>query len=242
MATLFISDLHLNADQPILTQQFIALLDEAKKSADKVYILGDLFDRWIGDDNTAAYLKPIYLALKNLTQEVPCYFIPGNRDFLIGEKFSQETGVQIISEPHIIDLYTIPTLLLHGDLLCTDDHAYQKYRQKTRQPRPIKRFLSTPLWFRKLVAYVARLLSLRHQKKHTLVTLDANQTEILRLLQHFGVQQLIYGHTHKPGIHYYWNQLTRLQWWVLGDWTPDHYSALWVYPDHSYQLMLEKYS
>ncbi|MFN7096576.1 MAG: UDP-2,3-diacylglucosamine diphosphatase, partial [Gammaproteobacteria bacterium] len=139
MTTLFISDLHLAVDQLELNQQFIDLLAQAQTKADAVYILGDLFDRWIGDDNKQAYLVPIYAALKTLSKQIPCYFMAGNRDFLIGQQFCQETGVTLLPDPTIINLYGLKTLLTHGDLLCIDDYRYQAYRAKTRNPATIKR-------------------------------------------------------------------------------------------------------
>jgi UDP-2,3-diacylglucosamine hydrolase len=238
MTTLFISDLHLAATQPELNRQFIVLLEQAQTEAEAVYILGDLFDRWIGDDNLQPYLVPIYAALKSLTQHIPCYFIVGNRDFLIGEQFCRETGVTLLQEPVLINLYGMKTLLMHGDLLCIDDKRYQAYRIKSRNPITIKRFLRTPLWFRKAVAATMRLLSIRHQKKQQHVILDANQNEILRQIQLSNADLLIYGHTHRPGIHLYRDGNNFKRWIVLGDWHEERYSALWVHDDGSFELMM----
>lgn len=238
MTTLFISDLHLCADQPALTQQFVSLLEQAKKNAEAVYILGDLFDRWIGDDNKQPFLEPIYATLKTLTQHIPCYFISGNRDFLIGRRFCNETGVMLLQEPIVINLYGMKTLLMHGDLLCIDDQRYQQYRIKTRNPAAIKRFLRTPLWFRKTVAATLRMLSMRHQKKQQPIILDANQDEILRQIQLHEADLLIYGHTHRPGIHFYRDGHNFKRWIVLGDWHQNRTSALWVHDDGSYELIM----
>lgn len=237
MPTLFISDLHLAANQPELNQYFINLLAEAAIKAEAVYILGDLFDRWIGDDDNQPYLQPIYAALTRLTQKIPCYFIAGNRDFLIGKHFAQTTGVTLLQEPVTIDLYGTKTLLLHGDLLCIDDQKYQAYRRKARNPSSMKRFLQLPLWLRKNIATALRWLSKKHQKQQTVTSLDANQTEVLRMMEQHQAEALIYGHTHQPGIHWYQDKASLKRWIVLGDWGKNRYSMLWVDADGQYRLL-----
>ena len=131
MTTLFISDLHLSAERPDMTACFLRFMAEDTKNIDALYVLGDLFEMWIGDDEDSPFLQQIKQAFKTLTDSgVPCYFIHGNRDFLIGKRFSHQTGVQLLPEHCVIELYGKPTLILHGDTLCIEDEAYQRYRKK----------------------------------------------------------------------------------------------------------------
>ncbi|NNM59825.1 MAG: UDP-2,3-diacylglucosamine diphosphatase [Legionellales bacterium] len=231
MAILFISDVHLAENESEITQHFIALLDEAKTKTESIYILGDLFDRWIGDDDLQSWQQPVIAALQSVTQRIPCYFIAGNRDFLLGSAFCERTGLTLLQEPMMIDLYGKKTLLMHGDLLCIDDKKYQAYRITARNPQAIQRFLWLPLFLRKAVAYFARCLSKFHQKKQQLAILDANQDEILRQLDIHNADLLIYGHTHQPGIHWYRIGNQFKCWIVLGDWHNGHYRVLWASAD-----------
>lgn len=231
MPILFVSDIHLAENEPEITEQFIILLDEAKKKAESVYILGDLFDRWVGDDDMPGWQTPIISALYSLTRVIPCYFIAGNRDFLIGSDFCNRTGITWLREPITIDLYGTKTLLMHGDLLCIEDKKYQAYRKKARNPEAIKRFLRLPLFLRRTVAYLLRCLSKLHQKNQQRIILDANQNEILHQMYVYHADLLIYGHTHRPGIHWYRVGNAFKCWIVLGDWHKQHHCVLWASPN-----------
>lgn len=237
MPILFISDLHVDKHSPKTIQSFIHVLNMAKDSADKVYILGDLFERWIGDDDEATYLAPVYTALKNCSLRMPVYMIVGNRDFLLGNAFALKTGVRFLSDPSVIEVYGEKIICLHGDTLCTDDIAYQTYRQKVRNPATIRRFLRLPLWLRRCIGNLLRILSQHQQKKQNLSILDANPETIQQLMRKYQVTRLIHGHTHRPGIHYTLTEGSIQSWIVLGDWHEDNYSALWLYEDGRYELV-----
>lgn len=132
MTTLFIADLHLSAERPDITACFLRFMAEETHHIDALYVLGDLFEMWIGDDEDSPFLQQVKQAFKTLTDTgTPCYFIHGNRDFLIGKRFSRETGIILLPEHTVVDLYGTPTLILHGDTLCISDPAYQRYRKKS---------------------------------------------------------------------------------------------------------------
>lgn len=218
MAIWFISDLHLSAEQPVITAHFLQFLAQARQQAEALYILGDLFDRWLGDDDNSAYLQPIFAGLKQLTAHIPCYFIAGNRDFLLSQGFCQRTGITLLQEPVVIDVYGTPVLLLHGDTLCTDDIDYLRYRHKIRQPQAMQRILALPLWLRKFLAILARRASRRSTRNKPAMILDANPDEIARVMRTYNVQYLIHGHTHRPGQHSLQDGDDIRHWIVLGDW------------------------
>jgi UDP-2,3-diacylglucosamine hydrolase len=201
--TLFISDLHLEAERPAITQLFLNVLADAGESIDALYILGDLFEAWIGDDDDTPFHRQIINALKAATQKgLPIYFMPGNRDFLIGHRFLAATGCQLLPDEKKITLYGTPVLLMHGDTLCTRDEAYLKWRKKARN-----RFLHTllflilPLSWRRKMAEKMRAASAQHTKKVTKDIMDVTQEEVERLMQQHHVHTLIHGHTHRPNIH-----------------------------------------
>ena len=160
MTTLFISDLHLDAERPEITALFGHFLDGQARSADALYILGDLFEAWVGDDDPSAAGALVAEKLRALVDAgVPAYFIRGNRDFLLGESFAARCGMTLLDDPSIIDLYGTPTLILHGALLCTDDTAYQQFRTQTRDPQWQAQFLAQPLQARLAFAAQARAAS-----------------------------------------------------------------------------------
>ncbi len=146
MTTLFISDLHLDAERPAIQDLFGRFIDEQARTADALYILGDLFEAWIGDDDPSATGAFVADALHGLSEAgVPVYFMRGNRDFLLGDDYARRAGLTILPDPTVVMLYGKPTLLMHGDTLCTDDVAYQKFRAQTRDPEWQRQFLSQPL-------------------------------------------------------------------------------------------------
>lgn len=222
MITRFISDLHLSESRPDITGLFVQFLRSEARESDALYILGDLFDYWIGDDDNTPFHRHIMHELKSLTASgVHCYFIAGNRDFLIGERFAAETGVTILQEPFIADLYGVPTLLMHGDSLCTLDTGYQRFRRLIRNPTLLNLLTRLPLSWRRRIAQRLRAGS-KSQKKLTaedLARMDATESAVKEAFQEAQVERMIHGHTHKPQVHDHelanGKVATRI---VLGDW------------------------
>ncbi|KJG03603.1 UDP-2,3-diacylglucosamine diphosphatase [Photobacterium angustum] len=235
MTTLFISDLHLSAERPDMTACFLRFMAEDTKNIDALYVLGDLFEMWIGDDEDSPFLQQIKQAFKTLTDSgVPCYFIHGNRDFLIGKRFSQQTGVQLLPEHCIVELYGKPTLILHGDTLCIEDEAYQRYRKKVHNKFIQWLFFRIPLSRRIKIGEKFRSKSSKNNQMKSQSIMDVTQSEVVRLMQAFHVHQMIHGHTHRPDIHSLIVDNKPASRIVLGDWY-EHGSILVVTPD-GYQL------
>lgn len=169
---------------------------------ERLYILGDLFDAWVGDDDSSGMVSRVTKSLQKLSQAgTSIYFQPGNRDFLIGDQFSERAGVKRLNDHSVIDLYGTPTLLMHGDLLCTDDIAYQAFRRKSRSPEWRRNVLSKPLILRLLVARWYRLRSYWHKHGKTLAIMDVNPQAVAQTLREHNVFRLIHGHTHRPAVH-----------------------------------------
>lgn len=222
MATWFISDLHLSPARPDIAHLFFDFLREQARNADALYILGDLFDAWIGDDDTSAFAAQVQAELRRYTDSgVPTYFVAGNRDFLIGKAFAKRTGIELLDDPSVINLYGRETLILHGDLLCTDDHSYQKFRRRIRKPWLLKLLLSLPLRTRMRIANKLRQTSKTQQplSDAELAIMDANTHTVVDYFHHYQVHHMIHGHTHRPAEHQHalgdGSQATRI---VLGDW------------------------
>lgn len=225
MHTLFISDLHLDDSRPEITALFMRFLKTDAKHAGALYILGDLFETFIGDDEKTTLQEEVCDALLKLTKHgVPVYLMHGNRDFLIGKRFAKQSGVKILPDPTIIDLYGKPTLLLHGDTLCTQDIDYLVFRKKARNVLLQKIFLAQPLKIRRLLTEKGRRISKKHNEKTPLAILDATAEEIPRLMQKHQVNQMIHGHTHRPSLHYFWLHSQPFFRMVLSDWeTTGHF-------------------
>ena len=222
MTTLFISDLHLDCTRPDISAQFLEFLEREGRRAQALYILGDLFEAWIGDDDPDPDKRRVIAGLRAVTDAgVKSFLIHGNRDFLIGKRFCRETGVQLLADGTVIDVYGRRVLLMHGDLLCIDDHAYQRLRRIVRNP---------------LVQFVMRRLTLRQRqrlaermragsKDHIASMdiaapeiMDVNEDEVRRTFVRYGVDCIIHGHTHRPAIHEMQidgHPAVRI---VLGDW------------------------
>jgi len=199
---LFISDLHLSFDKPEITRRFLDFLENRAAGAEALYILGDLFDAWIGDDDPTPPNGKIRHQLKKLTAAgTKVYLQLGNRDFLLGERFCRDTGVTLLGDYHVLDLYGTPTLLTHGDLLCTDDLPYQAFRAKSHTPEWMRSVLSKPLLLRLLAARWYRLRSFWHKRKKSQDIMDVNQQTVIRVMREFGCLRLIHGHTHRPAVH-----------------------------------------
>ena len=219
MTITFISDLHISEAQSEIGEQFIDFLGHHALKYNALYILGDLFEYWLGDDDINPYLNKIKKVLKDYTQsEIPTYFIHGNRDFLIGERFSAETGIKILSDPTIIQLNNEDALISHGDLFCTDDISYQATRKLTRDPEWQNMMLNKSIEDRKFFAFEARMKSKNHMKDLADNITDVNQTEVANTFKEFNLKTIIHGHTHRPAIHNLNIQNTDHQRIVLGDW------------------------
>ncbi|MFC4527681.1 UDP-2,3-diacylglucosamine diphosphatase [Dyella halodurans] len=220
MATLFISDLHLDDSRPQITRLFEDFLagDEAR-SADAVYILGDLVEAWVGDDDDAELPTRIANATRALRESgVPVYFIVGNRDFLLGENFAQRAGFSLLDDGTVHDLYGRPTLLMHGDVLCTDDVAYQAVRKQLRSPAWKAQVLAMPLEARRALAAKARAESRAHTGSAMEAIMDVNADAVAGTMRKAGVTRLIHGHTHRPATHRFDLDGHPAERIVLGDW------------------------
>ncbi|OOE68926.1 UDP-2,3-diacylglucosamine diphosphatase [Salinivibrio sp. IB868] len=217
--TLFIADLHLSPTRQDITDCFERFMKQEAINADALYVLGDLFEVWIGDDDNSPFHRQIKAAFSAVTEQgVPVYFIHGNRDFLIGQRFSRETGVTLLSELECIDLYGTPTLILHGDTLCLEDVDYQAFRRKVHQRWLQRLFLSLPLtWRRKIAAKMRAGSANANQQKSTSI-MDVTPQEVQRQLDNANVRHMIHGHTHRPHIHQWHQHGTAYRRIVLGDW------------------------
>ena len=219
MTTLFISDLHLEAERPEIGEQFLSFLTEEAKEAEALYILGDLFESWVGDDDPNPHYAQMKSAIRGLVDSgVPVYFMHGNRDFMIGDQFAAETGVLLLDDPQTVELYGQAVLLSHGDALCTDDVEYQQVRLMTRNPEWQAMMRTKPLEERLAFAAHARQESARHSQKVNEAIMDVNQAAVAEILRTSGVNVLLHGHTHRPAVHNVDlddRKATRI---VLGDW------------------------
>ncbi|EOC1149746.1 UDP-2,3-diacylglucosamine diphosphatase [Cronobacter sakazakii] len=202
MATLFIADLHLCSEEPAITAGFLRFLAGTAREADALYILGDLFEAWIGDDDPEPLHREIAAALRALVQSgVPCYFIHGNRDFLLGRRFARESGMQLLPEEQVLDLYGRRVLIMHGDTLCTDDAGYQAFRAKVHKPWLQTLFLALPLRLRRRIAARMRTGSKASNSQKDLAIMDVNPQAVVDTIERQRVQWLIHGHTHRPAVH-----------------------------------------
>ena len=205
MTTLFISDLHLDGTRPDITAQFLDFLEREARRARALYILGDLFEAWIGDDDPDPDKRRVIAGLRAVTAGgVKSFLIHGNRDFLIGKRFCRETGIELLTDGTVIDLYGRRVLLMHGDLLCIDDHAYQRLRRIVRNP--LVQFVMRRLTLRQRMNLAERMRagSKEHIASMDMAApdiMDVNQDEVRRTLARFGVDCMIHGHTHRPAVH-----------------------------------------
>ncbi len=201
MSTLFIADLHLSPQELAITSKFLRFLQRDAIYADALYILGDLFEAWIGDDDLEPLYDEIAVALKTLQKSgVPCYFIHGNRDFLIGERFACASGMQLLPQENVLEIYGRHILILHGDTLCADDRIYQKFRSIVRHPVTTKLFLTLPLCLRSKIATKMRYYSKKANPYKPKSFLDVSTTKVVQAMLNHGVFFMIHGHTHLPAI------------------------------------------
>ena len=219
MSTLFVSDLHLDGALPAAIDQFEVFLQGPARGADALYILGDLFESWVGDDDDDPQRSRVCNALRALADAgIPCYVCHGNRDFLLAAGFEQRTGCRIIADPTIIDLYGERVLLTHGDALCTGDRAYQRLRSVVRAAPWQRRFLRLKLATRRLLADAARAGSQAHTGMAAPEIMDASEAAVAAVLRASQVRILIHGHTHRPGIHEFALDSVPARRYVLGAW------------------------
>ncbi len=229
MATLFISDLHLEDSRPHISDLLLRLLAGPAREAESLYILGDLFEFWIGDDVLTETARNVADGIRALSESgVPCYFMHGNRDFLIGASYAGMSGMELLPESLVIDLYGSPTLLLHGDTLCTDDVEYQAFRKQVRDPDWQAAFLAQPVESRLATARQARDASKQHMAGASMEIMDVNDKAVIRAFERHNVDRMIHGHTHRPAFHKHTLEDGReARRTVLADWYESG-SVLWV--------------
>ncbi len=229
MAVLFVSDVHLSARRPQRVEAFLWFLEHMAPRAQALYLLGDLFDQWLGDDDTEDPHKPVVRALAKLAGTATAvYAMHGNHDFLLGAGFAEQTGARLLPDPSLVDVYGTPVLLMHGDSLCTDDVKYQQWRIYSRNPENQRMFLSLPMADRVERAAMIRDESSRQIQRKPEEIMDVNAEAVARTLREYGVRHLIHGHTHRPAVHTLdldGGPATRI---VLGDWYQGDSVLLWT--------------
>ena len=220
MHTYIISDLHLTPERPQIIKAFFDFLANDAPTAERLYILGDLFEFWIGDDAGGILgADPVLDAMKAISQAVDCYFIAGNRDFLVRETFTERTGFKILNDETVIDLYGTKTLLLHGDSLCTEDLAHQQFRSQMMTNESFcDGFLQMNIAERIEQAKQARLQSNEHKSAISMGIMDVAESAVLESFAKHAVIQIIHGHTHRQNTHQYDIDGVQATRYVLGDW------------------------
>ena len=218
--TLFISDLHLSPARRPMVAAFHALIRGPARRAAALYVLGDLFDVWLGDDQLR---EPMAAGVADALAELPALGVPvflqcGNRDFLLGERFAQACRAKLLPDTAVHDLYGTPTLLMHGDLLCTDDVEYQRFRAYRQDPKRRQRFLARPYFVRRAIAAVMRFGSRRATAAKREEIMDVNAGSVVAAMREHGVTRLIHGHTHRPARHELTVDGRACERWVLADW------------------------
>jgi UDP-2,3-diacylglucosamine hydrolase len=217
--TLFASDLHLDASAPWAIDAFLKFLEGPALHAEALYLLGDLFEVWIGDDDDDPANARACAGLKSLTSKgVPVYAIHGNRDFLLGQPFEDRTGVKLLPDPALVDLYGVPTLLSHGDVFCTEDPAYQQLRANVRRPAWQRRFLALTLDARRALSVAARAGSKSHTQRTVPAIMDVTPEAVTRALRATGARRLVHGHTHRPAVHEFLVDGVKAERVVLAPW------------------------
>ena len=235
MSRLFVSDVHLDASAPAAIEQFLSFLDTHAKNAEALYILGDLFEMWVGDDDSDAGKQGVASALRALTTHgVACFILHGNRDFLLGRGFCDATGCRLLPDPVVAEFDGERVLLTHGDALCVDDHSYQELRSVVRTAPWQRRFLALPLSDRELLANQARAGSRQHTSRTIPKIMDVNSDAVAQAFRVAEVRRMIHGHTHRPGIHDMVIDGTPAQRIVLGAWYEQ--GSYLVYERGTYEL------
>jgi UDP-2,3-diacylglucosamine hydrolase len=233
--TLFLSDLHLSPDRPLAVAAFHAFAGGPARKAAAVYILGDLFDWWVGDDQLRdPFIVPIAGSLRAIsTAGVPLYVARGNRDFMLGDAFAKAIGATLLPEQLRVDLHGVPTLISHGDELCTDDVEYQAYRARVRAPGFMRRVMRLPYFVRRLLAAWLRRKSSSDKTLKPEYIMDVNAGAVVDAFRTHGARRIIHGHTHRPDRHLHAVDGATMERWVLADWHDrGHYLAIDVQGIH----------
>lgn len=229
MATHLIADVHLRETQDGNIARLADYLAGPAREADALYVLGDLFDVWVGDDGSIPAHRATVDAFAALARSgVPIYFMRGNRDFAVGEAFVAESHMQIVDDPLLVDLHGTPTLLSHGDALCTDDTAHQLFRARYTDPRWRARMLRIPLWLRRMLARHARRKSTAGKTRKAAHIMDVNADTVVETMRQHGVRRLIHGHTHRPDTHCLTIDGQSAARHVLADWRSDRAEVMVV--------------
>lgn len=237
MTTLFISDLHLDEKRPDIFRAFLHFMENTAQGAEALYVLGDLFEAWVGDDDDAELARESIAAFRRLSDSgTELYFLHGNRDFLLGQRFAGETGGILLKDPCKINLYGTPTLLMHGDSLCTADTEYQTLRVQLRSAQWQQQLLSQPLDVRRQLAEQLRMASSEATSNKAEDIMDVTPDEVVKALSENNCTRLIHGHTHRPARHALTVQGKSAERIVLGDW--DQY--LWFLQADTNKLELHK--
>ncbi len=234
MSTLFIADLHLSENHPKITQTFFSFLDTKVENVDALYILGDLFEVWIGDDEHTPLMDEVARKLKlySTNNGIPIYYIHGNRDFMIGKRYAQQSSMQLLPEHHEIELYGKRVLLMHGDTLCLADMNYQKMRKVIHNPFLQSIFNLLPLHFRKKIGWKIRTASQSKKAYKNSNVMAVTQAEVERLLVKHNCKELIHGHTHQVKAHSFEIAEQQYKRYDVGDWFTN-YSYLEVTTDET---------
>ena len=235
MSVLFVSDLHLEAERPDITRAFLHFLEQRASQAEALYILGDFFEVWIGDDGMDEFQRSIAAALRRLSASgTRIYLMHGNRDFLIGRRFCREAGCQLLREGSVVELYGKRVLLLHGDSLCTRDASYQRLRKRLRNPLSLWLLRNLPLSTRRKLARKLRDASRMRTREKAAEIVDVTPEAVPQVMAAHGVHTLIHGHTHRPAVHQLQIGGQHAQRIVLGDW--DHQGWVLVVDPQGYRL------
>jgi len=218
--SLFISDLHLATERPGIVEQFFGFLAGPARGAEGLYVLGDLFEYWAGDDDFDDPLNhSVAQGFGNLVRDgTPVYFMHGNRDLLVGQEFARRAAANLLEDPTLLDLHGTRTLLMHGDTLCTDDVKYQEFRAYARHPQNQARFLAQPIAARHAEIEGLRTRNTREKLGKTAEIMDVNAQAVEQVLREHGYPRLIHGHTHRPALHVHLVDEHEATRWVLGDW------------------------
>ena len=229
---LFISDCHLDANRPGVTATLVDFLEKRAARARYLFILGDLFEVWLGDDDPAPEHQQVITLLQQLGQKTDLFFMAGNRDFLLGKTFADENNITLLDEPHLLQLDNTRVVLVHGDILCTDDHDYQALRSMVRVPEWQSEFLAKPLLERQQLAAQMRSYSIDAMAQKPMQIMDVNPAAVQNCFRDNEASIIIHGHTHRPAVHNYDSNLSRI---VLGDWGQEPSYLSWK-REHGFKL------
>jgi len=230
MAISFISDLHLDKSRPHINKYFIEYLNHLDDSVSDLYILGDLFEYWVGDDDPMDGLQEVRNAITGLGEKINIWYMHGNRDFLVTKSICKDLKINLLDDPTVIEIDNMKILLMHGDTLCTDDHEYQNFRSMVRSSAWQKEMLSKSLEERLSIANSLRSKSIEANRLKGEEIMDVNNTEVMNIIEKYKPDVIVHGHTHRPNIHHH-NDVIR---YVLGDWYNNFY--ILTYDDDKFYI------